>query len=369
MEQTKLYQIALSRVRGLKPHNARLLIEKMGSAEAVLKDRSLLKEHFPHLRANLLDNLYKPNLLDEAKAIAEWCERNNTDIYYLEDEGYPYRLRECLDAPIILYAKGSFRDWNNDFALSIVGTRNISHYGQQCTEKILDELAKLFPQAIITSGLAYGVDITAHRQAMLKGLPTLAVLAHGFDTIYPAVHRREAQEIVARGGALISEYPPFTKTERYHFLARNRIIAGLSSATLVIEAGAKSGSLTTAKLARDYDREVFAIPGRLGDRYSEGCNYIISSMMGALVTSAEDIVRLMGWTIEGKAISKPLDFSEPSLFDDPLTTLIRENQPIHINDLVRRTGETMSEISSKLFDLELDGVITAMPGGLYAIAR
>ncbi len=365
--ENKTYAVALSRAKYIGPISAKLLLERMGSAEAIFTERERLLSNFPKLQKKILDELRRSELIDEAKSIVAWAEKQNVQLRFIDDEDYPHRLKQCPDAPILIYTKGLFDQWNQPFALSVVGTRNISHYGQQCTERILGDLAELFPSALITSGLAYGVDITAHRQALAKGLPTLSVLAHGLDRIYPAVHQRTAQEILEHG-AWISEYPPNTKPERYNFIARNRIIAGLSDATLVVEAGAKSGSLSTANLAVDYDREVLAIPGRVGDRYSEGCNHLIASMKASLVSSADDIVRLMGWERQDGCFMQSLQFAEEEPLDDPILRLIKEKQPIHINDLARQLGEDMLALSNKLFDLELDGVIKALPGAVYVLS-
>ncbi len=365
----KVYQVALSKAKYIGPHNAKLLLEKVGDVQTLFENKDLLKVAFPKVQERILKELYRPSLLSEAEKIVTWCEQNATRIYFIGDDDYPARLKECPDAPIVLYAKGNYDKWSQDFALSVVGTRNISYYGQQMTERIIGDLSEIFPQALITSGLAYGVDITAHRQALAKGMPTVAVLAHGLDKIYPARHSRDAEAIM-QNGAIISEYPPFTNPERYYFVGRNRIIAGLSDATFVVEAGAKSGSLSTANLALDYDREVLALPGRVGDRYSEGCNHLISTMKGALVTSAEDIVRLMGWERKENALVQELTFEEEEApLDNPLLQLIKEEQPIHINDLARRLGEDMLSLSNQLFELELDGLIQAMAGGLYALSR
>ncbi len=364
--QKQIYQIALSRAKYIGPHNARLLLDKAKSIELIFENKEALRLAFPKIQERIIKELYRPSLLAEAERIAQWCRENAVRTYFIGDEDYPYRLRECPDAPIVLYAKGTFEAWRDDFALSVVGTRNISHYGRQITEEIIGDLAQTFPRALITSGLAYGVDITAHRQAIRSGMPTVAVLAHGLDRIYPAVHRKDAEQILEQG-AIVSEYPPFTEPERYYFVGRNRIIAGLSDATLVVEAGAKSGSLSTANLAVDYDREVLAIPGRVGDRYSEGCNHLISTMKGALVTSAKDIIRLMGWEEVEGTLTQELPFEEELPLDNPILRLIRDNAPIHINDLVRRSGQEMLSLSNELFELELDGYIKAMPGGLYAL--
>lgn len=364
----QIYQIALSRVKYIGPHHARLLLEHMGSARAVFSNLGELVGIFPRMPKRVLAELSRASLLEEARLIADWCARADVQTYGIEQAEYPRRLAACPDAPALIYAKGQWREWETSPAISVVGTRNMTSYGQASTERLLEELAELFPRALVVSGLAYGVDILAHRRALALGMPTVAVLAHGLDRIYPSLHARTAHEMLEQG-AWISEYPPGTKPERFNFVGRNRIIAGLTDATLVIEAGAKSGSLITAELAAGYDREVLAVPGRLTDRYSEGCNHLISTMQGVIVSSAKDIVRTLGWEQREGAIQQTLLFEEPDLPDHPLLKLIAQWQPIHLNDLIRRSGTPAGEVGAQLFDLELDGHIQAMPGGLYTLAR
>lgn len=222
-------------------------------------------------------------------------------------------------------------------------------------------------ETLIVSGLAYGVDIAAHRKALDLGLPTVAVLAHGLDRVYPATHRASAESI-ARAGALVTEYPPGTKPERYNFVGRNRIIAGLTKGTLIVEAGLKSGSLHTANMALDYGRELLAVPGRVGDKYSEGCNHLIASLSAALVTSGEDIIRCMGWERKGDTMQLSLQFEpDPLPIDNPVIAFIQAHQPVHMNEMSRQMGLTISELSAMLFELELDGYVKSIPGGLYAL--
>lgn len=363
-------RIALAEAKYIGPRYAQMFLERMGSVEAVFSGVDALRKAFPKQRDRLISELYRPELHQRARRIAEWCINEGVELYFIGDEDYPHRLRQCVDAPIVLYTKGAYRNWDNPFSLSVVGTRNITNYGQMMTDRLLRELKGIESDVLIVSGLAYGVDITAHRKALELGLPTVAVLAHGFDRIYPSAHYHIAQEIL-RHGAWVSEYPPGTKPDKYNFVARNRIIAGLSSASLIVEAGLRSGSLITANLARDYDREVLVVPGRVGDRYSEGCNQLIASMTGALVSSGEDIAKFMGWERHGDSLQGQIAFEAEGAapLDNPIYDMVVAHQPIHLNDIVRRTGLSVSEVSAQLFDLELDGYLSAMPGGMYALSR
>lgn len=368
MSNQRIYQIALSQAKYVGPHHARLLLERMGSVEAIFQDKARLKAEFPRLAERIVAELYRPSLLDEAKRILDSCLRLGIEFLFVEDSDYPQRLSACTDPPTLLYLKGKPEVLRQDFALSVVGTRNISTYGQSVTERLLTEIAELYPRTLIVSGLAYGVDITAHRRAMQLGMPTVAVLAHGLNKIYPSIHTQIAQQMLS-DGCWVSEYPPGVSPERYNFVGRNRIIAGLTEATLVVEAGLKSGSLITANLAAGYGREVLAVPGRLTDTYSAGCNKLISENLAVLVSSGESIVRSMGWELRGNAMTQQLQFAEEPPCSDPIYSLISEKQPLHINDIIRQTGLSQSEVSLRLFDMELDGYIAAKPGGVYTIAK
>ncbi len=365
-----LPRIVLAEAKYIGPRYARLFLERMGSIDAIFSGVESLRKAFPRQKERLINELYNRDLWIRAERVARWCVDNEVRVYFVGDEDYPYRLFQCVDAPVVLYSKGDYSAWNKDSSVSVVGTRNITTYGEMMTDRILRELSQIAPTTAIVSGLAYGVDITAHRKALDLGLPTVCVLAHGFDRIYPSTHYQLAHQILANGGAWLSEYPVGIKPERFNFVARNRIIAGLTDSTIVIEAGLKSGSLITANLARDYDREVLAVPGRVGDKYSEGTNLLISNMTASLVTSGADVARLMGWESRERVIQSELDFGTGGApLENPVYRLISELQPIHQNDVVRRTGMTVSEVSAILFDLELDGHIKAMPGGVFTLSR
>lgn len=360
-------RIALAQAKYIGPHNARLILEQIPSIEELFADPAYLGKVFPHCKQRIINELKRPTLLDEAKRLADLCLRNGIRTYFIGDEDYPQRLSHCCDAPILLYVQGDYSAWDTPLSLSVVGTRNITPYGQATTDRLLSEIASLSNQALIVSGLAYGVDIAAHRKALALGLPTIAVLAHGFDRIYPAVHRQTALEILEHG-AWVSEYPPGASFDRYSFVARNRIIAGLSDATLVIEAGLRSGSLITADLAAGYDREVLAVPGRINDTYSEGCNQLIASLKAVLATSGKDILTALGIEPQTNTIQQTLQFEPTISIEHPLLHLIAQHQPIHLNDLASKSSLPLQELRTQLLDLELDGHIATMPGGLYILA-
>lgn len=360
------FYIALSLAKGIGTQTFRHLIGAMGSVEAIFESRDALHRAMPRLSERLLDALYDPQLIQEARRIVDHCQRLDIRVLCLGQAGYPSRLAQLTDAPIVLYVRGAFDSWDERYMLSVVGTRNVTTYGAQCVERLLGEVAELLPSLVVVSGLAYGVDIAAHRKALQLGLPTLAVLAHGLDRVYPQAHLADASRLMG-SGALISEYPPRVGAERYHFVSRNRIIAALSASILVVEAGLKSGSLITAELAASYDRTVLAVPGRITDRYSEGCNKMITEFKARLVASGSDIIHSSGWTPQGQIEQTELNFATDSLPDHPLLRILSEQGALHQNDLLLASGMSLQEMSAQLFELELDGHVRALPGGLYAL--
>lgn len=369
-----LYYVALSRAKYIGPIIGGKIIE-------ALKDRDMgIKKLFENekyikdilgrnVRKNISESLLSPSIIDEATKILNWCNANDVHILHKYGEVYPQLLNECNDAPIVLYAKGNIDILNNQYAISVVGTRNITDYGHRCTTSIIEEIKTFIPDMTIVSGLAFGVDIVAHRKALELKMPTVAVLAHGLDRIYPYQHTKDAQNIISSGGVIISEYPVGTAPERYNFVARNRIIAGLTRGTLVVEAGVKSGSLITADMASNYNREIFAIPGRIGDKYSCGCNELINKMKGVLITDASQILYYMGITITHQVVEQRIVFENDIMGENPIVKIISEYQPIHINDIVHKSGWDMSKVSNEIFELELEGIIESMPGGLYIISK
>lgn len=366
----KVYYIAITLAKYIGAITAKYIVDNIDDISIVFdKDKRETNNVFKFLHKKVQDSLCNPQILDEARRIFDSSFRQNINVITIKDKEYPKALRECPDAPIVLYQKGELKAETYEDMLSIVGTRNISRYGLDSLHSIMEEIANSMPNLAIVSGLAYGVDIEAHRFALKKSMPTIGVLAHGLDTIYPYTHRKDAEMILDNGGLLISEYPIGTKANRFNFVARNRIIAGMSKATMVIEAGLRSGSLITARLAVDYDRELFALPGRISDRFSEGCNQIIKEMKAQLLSSGKDILRSFSYFEYEKAIINTIKFEEDNDIDDNIYRIIKDKEPININDIALISGEDMQSLTSKLFDLELDGYIQSMPGGLYILSK
>jgi DNA processing protein len=297
----------------------------------------------------------------------EFVTKNRITVYTISDDTYPVRLRTCADAPAVLFFKGK-GDISARRILSIVGTRQSTPYGRQITEKLIKELSESLPDLLIISGLAYGIDVSAHRNALRYGLPTMGVLAHGLDRVYPATHRDTAVEMLERGG-LLTDFTSGTEPIRENFLRRNRLIAGLSDATLVVESAARGGALVTADIAQSYSRSVFACPGRLTDERSQGCNRLIRTGVATLVGSAADIMEEMRWDSASSRSESSNDlFSivkpKPS---DPILALLMENAELSTRDLSIRLSQPIHETTQHLFELELAGMVEVMPGDRYRL--
>lgn len=369
MTDKMIYQIALTMIDGVGDVLARHLLEAFGEAEAVFAEKQRLLEKVPGIGSALVAKIRDPEVLKRAEKEAEFVSKNKIGVYFLADEGYPTRLRECPDAPVLLYYKGK-ADLNVARIISIVGTRNITDYGKELTERLVKELSEAFPDVLIVSGLAYGTDVLAHRSALKNNLPTAAVLAHGLDRIYPSAHRNTAVEMLEQGG-LLTDFPSGTNPDRSNFVMRNRIVAGLSDATVVVESAEKGGSLITANMAFSYGRDVFSFPGRVTDTHSCGCNALIRGNKAALITSAADLVSALCWDVGGSpkkaAAETCLPFLDNAEDIDPIVSLLRKHGEIHVNQLAIAADMPVHQLSPLLFELELSGVIKALPGGVYRL--
>lgn len=305
--------------------------------------------------------------LTKATKELDFIDKHAIRIYSYGEADYPYRLSQCPDAPLVLYGKGAFTP-NSGRYLSVVGTRSATERGKETTRRLILDLAALVPDVTIVSGLAFGIDVAAHRAALEAGLPTLIIPGHGLDRIYPALHRPVAVQALQHGG-ILTEYMSETEPLANHFVARDRIIAGLSDATLVVESKERGGSLITARMAQDYNREVFAIPGRPTDVTSVGCNNLIRTQRAALVTGAEDLAYAMQWIDEKipmTALQTALTFDA---MDETARTLIdmlhQHEDGMHINLIVMESGMKYQDVSAKLMMMEIDGLVKSLPGGMY----
>ena len=296
-----------------------------------------------------------------------FVEKNRLTCLTLQDEAYPARLRECEDAPVVLFFKGNV-DLNRLHVINMVGTRRATEYGKQFCADFLHDLSALLPDVLVVSGLAYGIDIHAHRAALANDISTVAVLAHGLDRIYPSLHRKTAVDMLANGG-LLTEFLTETNPDKHNFVSRNRIVAGMCDATIVVESAAKGGSLITADLADGYHRDCFAIPGRVTDTASIGCNQLIRDNKAALVQSAGEFVKMMGWTdtepsVKAEGIQRSL-FPELTEEEEAVVRILVRQGDLHINTLVVEADIPVNRMSALLFELEMKGVVKTLVGGVY----
>ena len=348
---------------------AKNLIAYCGSAEAVFKERKSRLEKIPgigSITAEALTNEYAiQTALKRAEEEIKFIEKDEIIPLFFTDSEYPARLKQRDDGPVMLYSKGNI-NLNAERIVSIVGSRRATVYGKKICEQIVDALAPY--NTLIISGLAYGIDITAHRAALKNNLPTVGVLAHGLDLVYPSEHTNTAKKMIESGG-LISEFMSDTKMNPEYFPRRNRIVAGISEATIVIEATIKSGALITAQIANSYDRDVFAVPGRLDDSSSEGCNLLIKANKAMLIQSAEDVIKALSWDVETKKPrqTQPKLFSDLSGEEELIVNLLKEKKGIHIDELSIASKLSMGKTASLLLNLEFSGVIKSLPGKVYEL--
>ena len=357
--------IALTLQPKIGPHTAAHLLSCFGSAEKIYSATADEIIQQAELNAELARQITAKTCHRQAEEELKYCRLNGITPVAWDSENYPKLLGESSDFPPVIYYKGDLGALGHRRMLSIVGTRRMTSYGQKVCDRIIAELAALCPDIVIVSGLAYGVDGACHRAALAHGLSTVAVLPNPVTTIYPSQHTRLAEEMIAHGGGILSEYHSRMKIKGVTFLARNRIIAGMSAGTLVIESPEKGGSMITARLAHGYDRSVMAIPGRIGDTCSEGTNKLIATEMARMVCSGEDIARESGWEHVRPTTSTILE--QPTLSPEAgkLLSLIPESDTISIDTLAALSNLSIAEMSTLLFELEFEGAIRALPGKLY----
>lgn len=373
MNKEIVFSIALSKLKGLSVLNARILLDAMGSASEIFAHRKDILQMIPHASQRLQDALnHVDDVIDAAKKEVEFIEKNRIKALTLDSNEYPQRLKECEDAPLVLYLCGD-TDLNRQRVISIIGTRKCSEYGREVCHHFISEFKRYYPDTLIVSGLAYGIDICAHRSALGNGMDTIGVLAHGLDTIYPSMHRSTAADMVHQGGGLLTEYTTNTKPDKMNFVQRNRIVAGISDACIVVESSAKGGSLITAELASNYNREVFAFPGRIYDECSAGCNNLIKRHQATLLTSVEDLIEAMGWhnplaESHKKSVQQEL-FPELNEEEAVLVNTLKNVDDKHINQIVIDSNIPYSRASMILFDLEMRGIVKALGGARYKVIR
>lgn len=369
-EKEILATLALMRINYFSLSGLSLMYRKTGSALEILEHRNNIREVFPDASEKLVAGLRG---LDDAMRRAEvemdFCRKHGIMPLAMNDTRYPARLRECDDAPLLLFYRGN-ADLNQKRVVNIVGTRHCTAYGKDIVSRFVKELKNVCPNVLIVSGLAYGIDINAHRCAMQNGYETVGVLAHGLDQIYPPRHRDTAVRMTEQGG-LLTEFFTQTNADKMNFVRRNRIVAGISDACILVESAARGGGLITARLARDYNRDVFAFPGRVGDMYSEGCNNLIRNNGAALVTSAQDFAEAMGWTDDamlGKARRQGIErqlFPQMSPDETLVFNALQKQNDMQINMISVKTNLPIAKITALLFEMELKGIVKPLAGGQY----
>ena len=370
MNEDIFYAMALTRLTNFNFQQALQLYRTVGSAQLLYEHRNdigdILKDCSPRLKEAIKD---WDEPMKRAEFELEFMQEHQIRAITLNDDDYPQRLRECADAPIVVYFRGN-ADLNQSKIINIVGTRQCTQYGKDLIRRFMSDLRKMCPQMLVVSGLAYGVDICAHREALNNDYETVAVLAHGLDQIYPYRHRDTAIKMLSHGG-LLTEFMSQTNADKSNFVRRNRIVAGMSDACIVVESAAKGGGLITAGIAQSYDRAVFAFPGAIGMTYSEGCNNLIRDNGAGLITCAEDFVKSMGWQDEALRQQAHSEGIERNLFVDlspeegSIVNLLQQTNDLQLNILSVKTGIPIGQLTALLFQLEMKGVVKPLAGGMY----
>jgi DNA processing protein len=364
-----IYNIGITLLPGVGAITAKNLIAYCGSAEAVFSEKRSRLEKIPGVGTVAADTIsnsaIQKDALERAEEEIRFIEKENVKPLFFTDDDFPKRLKECADSPVMLYTKG-IMDLNATRIVSIVGSRKSTSYGKKICEQVVDAFSSY--NVLILSGMAYGIDICAHRASLKNNIATVGVLAHGLDNLYPAEHYNTSEKMLENGG-LASEFMSNTKMNPEYFPRRNRIVAGMADATIVIEATVKSGALITAELANSYDRDVFAVPGRLDDPSSEGCNLLIRANKAMLMMSAEDVIRAMNWDTETKKSKERQQvlFAHLSAEEETLVNILKQKEKAHVDDISIASGLAMSRISALLLNLEFSGVIKSLPGKVYVL--
>ncbi|MBL7747895.1 MAG: DNA-protecting protein DprA [Chitinophagaceae bacterium] len=361
-----LYQLSLTLVPNIGPVQAKLLLQYCEPEEIFHAKKSFLEkiEGIGPVRAESIkkfDGFYR------AEEEIKFIEKYNITPLFITDDAYPKRLLNCFDPPTLLFYKGT-ADLNTQKLVAIIGSRNHTEYARQVTDKLVKDLAE--QQVTVVSGLAYGVDGLAHKAALKNNLPTVGVLAHGLNQIYPPEHAGLAKDMVTNNGGLLTEFGSHSKPDRHNFPARNRIVAGMCDATIVIETGIKGGSMITAELANNYNKDVFAIPGKVTDTKSAGCNYLIKNNKAMLLTDGEQLAEIMGWQQQKKKVGgrqKKL-FIELGPDEKVIADILQEKEAVHIDEINARSGLTSSAVAAAILSLELQNVVLSLPGKQYQLA-
>lgn len=366
MDDKLIYKIALSTTPGIGGVLARNIVAYVGSVEGVFYESLKSLQKIPGIGEINAKRIKDKEVLVKAERELKFIEKNKIDVQFYTDKTFPRRLKTCVDAPVLIYTKGNL-NLNEQRIVSIVGTRNATNYGKQVCDELIQKFSERNYKVLIVSGLAYGIDFQAHKSALKYNVPTAGVIAHGLDKIYPSLHSETARKMQEDGG-LVSDFPSGTKIDPSNFIRRNRIIAGLADATIVVESASKGGALITADIASSYNRDVFAFPGRAGDVYSKGCNQLIRNSGANLIENIDDLEFFMGWeqTSKNKVVQSSL-FVELTSDEERIVTLLRENGEMFIDQISSELTLPVSRVSAMLLTLEFKNVLVALPGKMYKL--
>jgi DNA processing protein len=359
-----IYKIGLTLIKSVGHVTAKSLLEHFGSAEAIFKASKKELLQISGIGPVTADQILANDALKIAEVQLKFIKKHKVEVLFYTDDNYPKRLKNCFDAPVLLYYKGTI-DLNHSRIISIVGTRKATEYGRELCKQLAVTLADY--DVVIVSGLAYGIDIAAHKESLYQNIPTIGVLAHGLDRIYPSLHQPTAQKMVLNGG-LLTEFPLYTNPDKENFPKRNRIIAGLADATIVVEATAKGGALITADIANSYNRDVYAFPGRTTDVSSEGCNFLIKTNRAALINHAKDLAYYLGWDdVAPKRTQQTQLLIGLSNEEQRIVDLLQVSA-IRIDELAILSEIPQSKLAMHLLSLEMQGILISLPGKLYKLS-
>ncbi len=365
MKNDLLYQLALTRVPLIGLIHAKSLVEHFGTAAAIFKASSAQLEKIEGIGRARATAIRQFTDFAVAEDEIAFIDKYKIRPLFLTDKDYPQRLLHCCDAPTLLFYRGE-ANLNASRIIAIIGTRSSSDYGKLITEKLVKELAGM--EVLVISGLAFGIDALAHKAAIKYDLPTVGVLGHGLDTIYPSQHTSLAKDMIKQGGGLLTEFTSNTNPDKHNFPARNRIVAGMSDAVIVVETGLKGGSMITAELANSYNKDVFAYPGKVTDSKSAGCNYLIKSHKAMLLTDTQQLIDMMGWDDKRKpAIQQQNLFVNLNDHELKVASILEQKESVHIDELNLQSGLSSSSVAAAVLNMELQGVIQCLPGKRYKL--
>ncbi len=361
-----IYRIAFSGLQGMGIDLARKLLDVVGSEERFFAMSEKELRSLTRGRSKIYSDDYRRDCLNRAVQEEAFVREHGISATYYTDGTYPHRLLEAPDAPVMIYTLGKC-NLESKHVISVVGTRHATQYGIRFCDTLIGELSQRLPELVVVSGLAYGIDIAAHRAALKHHVPTVAVLPRGLNRIYPAAHRSDAVAIAKSGGMLLTDYTSQDQVQKSNFLARNRIVAALSDCTVVVESAGTGGALVTASLAMSYNRDVMAVPGRCGDEYSAGCNKLIATNKAALITCADDLMAAMRWEGARQAPQQLDLFPELTKEEQAVVNAVREHGEIHLNALADVLGQPVYKLMSVLVELDCKNVIATLPGCRYTL--